>query len=30
MFVDGDQAILLVSIDASMNGGELKIGLQET
>ena len=27
MSVDGDQAILLVSIDASMNGGELKIGL---
>jgi hypothetical protein len=27
MSVDGDQAILLVSIDASMNGGELKIEL---
>jgi hypothetical protein len=27
MSVDGDQAILLVSIDASMNWGELKIEL---
>ncbi len=27
MLVDGDQAILLVSIKASMNGGELKIEL---